>query len=139
MRTFSEFAFDQFNYFIHAKNRKAQEYERLLRLKTAGSGFRLHGVAQMVICLDLAVTNENQVIDKVQKIITLTHEKNCTECNLFQEAALKLSGFKKPAYNATKQTIKQVLELNKELTVKDICVQVGCPEIITEVLDLLQW
>ncbi|XP_059352199.1 origin recognition complex subunit 6-like [Daphnia carinata] len=95
--------------------RKAEEYERLLRLKTAASGFHV-GVTQMVICLDLAVSDENQVLDK--------------------ELSLKLSGLKKPAYSATKQTIKQVLCLNKDISIKDVCVQLGCPEIASDANNL---
>lgn len=42
-----------------------------------------------------------------------------------QDLSLKLSGLKKPAYNATKHTIKQVLGLNENLPTKDLCVQLG--------------
>lgn len=45
--------------------RKAQEYERLLQLKTAASGFHIQGTTQMVVCLDLAASAENQIVDKV--------------------------------------------------------------------------
>lgn len=45
--------------------RKAQEYERLLHLKTAASGFQIQGVAQMILCLDLAVGADNQTLDRV--------------------------------------------------------------------------
>lgn len=55
-----------------------------------------------------------------------------------QELAIKLSGLKKPSYNATKQTIKQVLGLNRDITFKDVCVQLGCPEIVSDAEELLQ-
>ena len=45
--------------------RKAQEYERLLQLKTSASGFHIQGTTQMVVCLDLAASAENQIVDKV--------------------------------------------------------------------------
>lgn len=85
----------------------------------------------MIICLDLAVSIENQTLDKV---ILLSKENEFKQRfnNSFgngQDLSLKLAGLKKPAYNANKQTIKQVLGLNQDLTIKDICVQLGCPEI----------
>ncbi|EFX79310.1 hypothetical protein DAPPUDRAFT_304828 [Daphnia pulex] len=97
--------------------RKAQEYERLLRLKTAASGFHIQGTTKMVVCLDLAASAENQTVDK--------------------DLSLKLSGLKNSAYRATKQTIKQVLGLNKDVTIKDVCVQLGCPEIVSDAENLL--
>lgn len=51
---------------------------------------------------------------------------------------LKLSGLKKPSYNATKQTLKQVLGIFENLSLKDVCVQFGCPEIVNDVENLLQ-
>jgi origin recognition complex subunit 6 len=48
-----------------------------------------------------------------------------------------LSGLKNSAYRATKQTIKQVLGLNKDVTIKDVCVQLGCPEIVSDAENLL--
>lgn len=49
--------------------RKAQEYERLLHLKTAASGFHIQVTTQMVVCLDLAASAENQIVDKVTHTI----------------------------------------------------------------------
>lgn len=51
--------------------RKAQEYERLLQLKTAASGFHIQGTTQMVVCLDLAASAENQIVDKVVVLSSL--------------------------------------------------------------------
>ena len=56
----------------------------------------------------------------------------------YQDLSLKLSGLKKPAYNATKHTIKQVLDLNENLPTKDLCIQLGCPEIVDDVEILLE-
>jgi len=100
--------------------RKAQEYERLIQLKTAGaSKFRVKGVSQQIICLDLASEAENITIDK--------------------ELLLKHSGLKKPAYNSSKQTVRQILGIIEEVLFKDVCVQLGCPEIINEAENLLQF
>ena len=52
--------------------------------------------------------------------------------------SLKLTGLKNFTYRATKQTIKQVLGLNKDLTIKDVCVQLGCPEIASDAESLLE-
>ena len=47
-------------------HRKAQEYERLIKLKaTAASGYQINVSSQMVISLDLAAKTENITIDKV--------------------------------------------------------------------------
>lgn len=46
--------------------RKALEYERLIQLKaSAASGYQINGVAQLVICLDLAARDENAPVDMV--------------------------------------------------------------------------
>jgi origin recognition complex subunit 6 len=45
---------------------------------------------------------------------------------------------KKPLYNSTKQTIMQVLGLFQDLSTKDVCVQLGCPEIVEDVGKLLE-
>lgn len=99
--------------------RKAQEYERLIQLKISGaSKFHVKGVSQQIICLDLASEAENNTVDK--------------------EMLLKLSGLKKPVYNSSKQTVKQVLGINEEILFRDVCVQLGCPEIVNEAENLFK-
>jgi len=99
--------------------RKAQEYERLIQLKTAGiSKFKVQGASRQIVCLDLASEAENASIDK--------------------ELLLKLSGLKKSVYNSSKQMVKQVLGIIGEISFKDSCVQLGCPEIVEEAEKLLK-
>lgn len=57
--------------------------------------------------------------------------------NHHQEVLLKFSGMKKPVYNSSKQMVKQILGIIEEIQFKDVCVQLGCPEIISEAENLL--
>lgn len=51
--------------------RKALEYERLIQLKaSAASGYQIKGIAQLVICIDLAAKAENINLEMVFVIYT---------------------------------------------------------------------
>ncbi|XP_026477139.1 origin recognition complex subunit 6 [Ctenocephalides felis] len=85
---------------------KANELLRLLKLKSlGGNSITLTGLAQAVICLDLASSFLGTSFDS--------------------DYALKLSGFKKSTYLNSLRTIEKLLDLSKDLTISELCVQLG--------------
>ena len=91
-----------------------------------------------MICIDLAAKADNVNLEMVFVILHLLLKYLWLTDYFDKETLLKLSGLKKPAYNATKQTVKQVLGIFEDLPLKDVCVQFGCPEIVADVENLLQ-
>lgn len=55
----------------------------------------------------------------------------------FKETAIKLSGLKKNIYQNNHNIIEKILDLNRQLTVSELCVQLSCTvvkEIAEEIL-----
>ena len=57
---------------------------------------------------------------------------------LFQQTALKLSGYKKPSYLNNRRIIEKLLELSKPTGVQEICVQLGLTEIQDQSKSILE-
>ncbi|KAJ8935423.1 hypothetical protein NQ314_012843 [Rhamnusium bicolor] len=84
--------------------RKAKEFLRVFQSK--GSVKTLSDIAKTILCLDLASSYSGICFDK--------------------DTALKLSGLKKSAYQNNLHTVEKVLELDKPLTISELCVQFNC-------------
>uniref|UniRef100_A0A6M2DQU0 Putative origin recognition complex subunit 6 n=1 Tax=Xenopsylla cheopis TaxID=163159 RepID=A0A6M2DQU0_XENCH len=96
---------------------KANELMRLLKMKSlGGNAITLSDSAQSVICLDLASSSIGISFDV--------------------DHAIKLSGVKRNTYLSGLRTIEKLLDLAKELTVNELCVQLGVTS-IKEKADLL--
>lgn len=85
--------------------RKAVEYIRILKSKNQ---VKLSDTAIIVLCLDLAALVFNLNFDK--------------------DSALKLSGLKKSTYQNSLNNVKKVLDIDKPLTIAELCVQCNCTQ-----------
>ncbi|CAG9820936.1 unnamed protein product [Phaedon cochleariae] len=86
--------------------KKAEEFLRTFQAKGSVKVKNLSDVAKNILCLDLATTHMSARFDK--------------------ETAIKLSGLKKPAYQLSLHTVEKILDLDKPLTVSELCVQLSC-------------
>ncbi|XP_017771563.1 PREDICTED: origin recognition complex subunit 6 [Nicrophorus vespilloides] len=84
--------------------KKAEEFLRMYQNK--GGIQNLNDSAKAVFCLDLAASLLGIGFDK--------------------ETAIKLSGLKKTAYQNKLHMVEKVLELDKPLTIGEVCVQFSC-------------
>ncbi|XP_066149989.1 origin recognition complex subunit 6 [Euwallacea fornicatus] len=87
--------------------KKCEEFLRLYQSKAVVKS--LNNQAKIVLCLDLASQCLGRHIDK--------------------ETALLLSGFKKSLYQNHLNTLEKLLELDKIISISDVCVQLGCMSI----------
>ncbi|CAH0551340.1 unnamed protein product [Brassicogethes aeneus] len=83
---------------------KTREFLRVLSNK--GSIKCLNENAKTILCFDLASILLGTPFDK--------------------ETAIKLSGLKKSLYNNNHNTLEKVLDLNKQLSISELCVQMSC-------------
>lgn len=86
---------------------KAEEYLRVYQSKASIK--TLNDQAKTVLCLDLAAKFVGRGFDK--------------------EAALALSGLKKSLYQNNLNTVEKLLEVDRGITISDLCVQLGCTSI----------
>ncbi|XP_018567571.1 origin recognition complex subunit 6 [Anoplophora glabripennis] len=84
--------------------KKAKEFIRAYHSK--GSIKSLNDQAKTVLCLDLATSYSGTGFDK--------------------ETAIRLSGLKKSGYQNNLHTVEKILELDKQITVSELCVQLSC-------------
>ncbi|EFA06374.2 Origin recognition complex subunit 6-like Protein [Tribolium castaneum] len=91
---------------------KAESFLRVLNTKPASK--TISDVAKIIMCLDLAATALGQGFDK--------------------DTAVKLSGLRKSGYQNNLNNLEKILNLDKPITVSELCVQLSC----TEVKDLAE-
>ncbi|XP_018332919.1 origin recognition complex subunit 6 isoform X2 [Agrilus planipennis] len=83
---------------------KGEEYYRVLLNKTLLRN--LNNTAKAILCLELAATNLGVKFDRC--------------------VGIKLSGFRKQVYQNHLHTIEKILDLDKPVTIKEICSQHNC-------------
>ncbi|XP_077282904.1 origin recognition complex subunit 6-like [Arctopsyche grandis] len=99
--------------------RKANEYERLLKLKLIGNN-KISDSVQAIICLDFAALQFNDSFDS--------------------DLALKLAGVRKAVYGNYKRTVGKLLGIDDIVSVNSLCVQYGCSNNIQDLaVDILKY
>ncbi|KAF7279705.1 hypothetical protein GWI33_006865 [Rhynchophorus ferrugineus] len=98
---------ERLNVYDESVINKAEEYLRVYQSKSSIK--TLNDQAKTVLCLDLAARFVGRGFDK--------------------ETALTLSGLKKSSYQNNLNTIEKLLELDRSVTISDLCVQLGCTSI----------
>ncbi|KAL5286600.1 ORC6 family protein [Megaselia abdita] len=98
---------------------KSRELIRLLDIRSTQSVQHIGEYAKVVICIDLAA--------------------NLLNVGLDTENALKVSGLKKSQYLNNKRMFEKILDLNKPLTINDICIQLGAQEVSKKAKDLFEF
>jgi origin recognition complex subunit 6 len=95
---------------------KAEAFLRILNTKTAAK--TISDAAKIVLCLDLAATSSGIGFDK--------------------NTALKLAGLRKGVYQNNLNNLEKMLDLDKPLTISELCVQLSCTEIKETAETILQ-
>jgi origin recognition complex subunit 6 len=103
-----------------------------LNTKTAAK--TISDAAKIVLCLDLAATSLGVGFDKVSIIIFFNHVKTI----YLQNTALKLAGLRKGVYQNNLNNLEKMLDLDKPLTISELCVQLSCTEIKETAETILQ-
>nr|XP_022900333.1 origin recognition complex subunit 6 [Onthophagus taurus] len=88
---------------------KGQEYLRVYQNKSSSLRLNIPDSTKAVICLDLASKLSGVAFD--------------------QQVALQLSGLKQRVYSAHLNTIEKFLDLDKPVTISEVCVQLSCTEL----------
>ncbi|XP_068147152.1 origin recognition complex subunit 6 [Drosophila tropicalis] len=96
---------------------KTTELVRLLELRSSNVPLQINEYGKIVICADLASC-----------LLAIGFDK---------EQALKLSGLRKSHYQNTKRTLEKLLDLNKLVSVNDICVQLNLNEVSRKAGELM--
>ncbi|XP_044265262.1 origin recognition complex subunit 6 [Tribolium madens] len=86
---------------------KAESFLRVLNTKPASK--TLSDVGKIIMCLDLAATILGVGFDK--------------------DTAIKLSGLRKSGYQNSLNNLEKILNLDKPITVSELCVQMSCTEV----------
>ncbi|XP_045480144.1 origin recognition complex subunit 6 [Harmonia axyridis] len=89
--------------------KKCQEFLRILQTKNT---LKLSEQVQIIICLDIATNITGQVFDK--------------------ETALQLCSLKKSAYENNRHNILKVLNLDKPISISELCVKFSCTHLKDE-------
>ncbi|KAK3603432.1 hypothetical protein CHS0354_009415 [Potamilus streckersoni] len=93
--------------------RKAEEYSHLVDVRassTSLSALKLTGSSKIVLCLDLAASACNHVVDKA--------------------SAVRLSGLQKKLYCTALKAVENLLDLQEKISIKELAVQFGCTDAI---------
>ncbi|XP_034650546.1 origin recognition complex subunit 6 [Drosophila subobscura] len=96
---------------------KTTELVRLLELRSTNVPLQINEYGKIVLCVDLASCLLGIGLDK--------------------EQALKLSGLRKSHYLNNKRMFEKLLDLNKLVTVNDICVQLSLNEVSRKAEELM--
>lgn len=104
--------------------RNSEVYLRTFQSK--GGLKNINDLAKAVLCLNLAAYKSGVAFDKVCYKRYVSEVFNVFTYLPLQETAVKLSGLKKSAYENNLHIIEKVLDLDKPLTIAEVCVQLNC-------------
>ncbi|XP_074646352.1 origin recognition complex subunit 6-like [Tubulanus polymorphus] len=106
---------------IHSQSvlRKTEELSRLAKTQhSTSNSLTINETCRVVMFLDLASSACAQPIDKT--------------------LAIKMSGVSKKVYNMSYKTVESLLGLQKQVSVRDLCVQFGCTDAVDWAKQVLQ-
>ncbi|XP_071785321.1 origin recognition complex subunit 6-like [Asterias amurensis] len=98
--------------------RKAHELLRLCEVRSAGgTALCPNSSCKAVMCIELAANSMDQPIDK--------------------NSLIRISGVTRKVYTTSYKTLENLLELNQNVSVRDLAVQFGCLPAVTPALEIL--
>uniref|UniRef100_A0A1B0FMY7 Origin recognition complex subunit 6 n=1 Tax=Glossina morsitans morsitans TaxID=37546 RepID=A0A1B0FMY7_GLOMM len=97
---------------------KTSELMRLLELKSANIPLQINEYAKIVICGDISA-----------KVLGIA-------CD--QEQAIKISGLRKTHYIKNRRMMEKLLDINKPLTIKEVCKKLNLNDVWKKAEELLQ-